>query len=288
MRVLTTIIALYIMLLLTGCGDPAVNLTNTSYNPKIAVEAYMFCGETVKNIKLTRNFALGTPIGNDMYLTPAKNKVSAFINGMALSYDPTTKTYFNDQIVVEYGKTYRLEISAQIDGKDLYTTSTTTTPNKGFTILNKYLGMVKYGTSPADIQFKTSAATDLYIFSIVPDTASIENFIYNNPYQPDIKTSDLEKNFNEFKFKYEILSDLNSYTDSTYLHSLQKYDYWFYSSYTITAYAGDRNFRYYLMTAPNVQEFDGNFHEPIEIFQGDGIGVFASAIRETIRLTIYK
>jgi len=33
---------------------------------------------------------------------------------------------------------------------------------------------------------------------------------------------------------------------------------------------------------------DGNFHEPYPIFEGDGIGVFASAIRETVKFKIAK
>jgi hypothetical protein len=37
-----------------------------------------------------------------------------------------------------------------------------------------------------------------------------------------------------------------------------------------------------------VKEFDGNFHEPVQIFTGDGIGVFASAVRDTVVFNIVR
>ena len=94
--------------------------------------------------------------------------------------------------------------------------------------------------------------------------------------------------FNQYKFRDGEISNLNSYLNISYPFVLNLRDTWFYSSYTIIAYAGDSNFKNYFMTAPAVQEFDGNFHEPIQIFQGDGIGVFASAIRDTIKFTLVK
>ena len=41
-------------------------------------------------------------------------------------------------------------------------------------------------------------------------------------------------------------------------------------------------------TYKNVQEFDGNFHEPRINIQGDGIGIFGSAIADTVFLKVKK
>jgi hypothetical protein len=289
MKLIKSLSLLIILLLFTRCGDPDMNITSSQYEPKIAVEGYLFCGETVKNIRLTRNFALGSYQDmNKLYLTPAENNVVVKINGTALNFDELKKTYFNDQLTVDYGTTYKIEISATIDGKQLTASSTTTTPQKGFSVVNHDLGIIKYRETPLNINFNTSPGTDLYVFSFMADTASIDNFIYDNPYLPNLNKEDILDDFNSFRYEYNLISDIDSYSLKSYLYSVQGYDTWFYSSYTATVYAGDKNFRYYLFTAPNVKESDGNFHEPFQIFEGDGIGVFASAIKETVKFTITK
>ena len=287
---LTRLLSLFaLMLLFIRCGDPDVDITTAKYEPKISVEAYLFCGETVKNIRLTRNFELGKQIDvNKLYLTPISNDVTVTLNGVPLLFNDNNKTYYNDQITVEYGKSYEIDISATIDGKQLYTTSKTTTPQKGFSILQHDLGTAEFKNQSLKIDFKTSPGTDLYIFSFIADTATLGNFIYENPLFPNIDSSEVADNFNTYRYQYSMITDIDSYSGQNYSYKLQSFDFWFYSTYKVTAYAGDRNFRYYLLTAPDVKEFDGNFHEPIQIFDGDGIGVFASAIRETITFRIVK
>ncbi|HUX61030.1 MAG TPA: hypothetical protein VMV32_06945, partial [Ignavibacteriaceae bacterium] len=127
-----------------------------------------------------------------------------------------------------------------------------------------------------------------YVFSIVPDSASLSNFIYNNVFRSNLDSAKIANNFNDYKFRHETLNNINSFTSTAYSITLNVRDTWFYSSYTVIAYAGDENFKDYLITAPSVQEFDGNFHQPVQIFNGDGIGVFASAIKDTIRFSIIK
>jgi hypothetical protein len=259
------------------------------YEPKIAVEAYLFCGETVKDIRLTRNFKLETKIEPDkLNLTPQENMVTVSINGIPLNFDPNKKTYYNDQITVDYDKTYRIEIHAEIDGKQLTASSTTVTPKKGFSVINRELGVFKYKQSKTPIYFKTSPGTDLYIFSIVPDSASVKNFIYNNLYFPNIDTVDIWDDLNGYRFQIESVNDIDSYSSNNYSYELKGYDTWFYSPYTVTVYAGDKNLRYYLSTVMEIQEMDGNFHEPYPVLEGDGIGVFASAIKEVVKFKITK
>jgi hypothetical protein len=271
------------------CGRPGVNISDAGYQPKIAVEGYLYCGETIKEFRLSRNYAIGVPIDSStLYLTPSGNNVIITINGLPLYFDQTTYTYYNSQITIDYNKTYTLAVSAIVDGQNLQTSSTTTTPQKGFTVFNNNLGQFAYAGSPVTVNFKTSLGTDFYVFSIVPDTASTSNFIYNNVLRKNIDSSEVADNFNDYKFRHEFLDNINSGAGLDFSLTLQLQDTWFYSTYTIIAYAGDTNFKDYFLTAPNVEEFDGNFHEPIQIFNGSGIGVFASAIRDTVKFSIVR
>ncbi len=289
MKYIKIFFPLIVSFMIIECGNPGVNVNNAPYEPKITVEGYLYCGESVHDIKLMRNYALGAPVDqSQLYLTPSLNSVSITINGNPLTFDPQTNSYYNSQMYVDYGTTYTLEVFATIDGKKLHTTSTTTTPQKGFTVLDKNLGQFKYNTNPITITFDTSPGTGFYVFSIVPDSASLSNFIYNNVFRSNLDSAKIANNFNDYKFRHETLNNINSYTSTAYSITLNVRDTWFYSSYTVIAYAGDENFKDYLITAPSVQEFDGNFHQPVQIFNGDGIGVFASAIKDTVRFSITK
>jgi hypothetical protein len=289
MKLIRIFAAIVLLVSIAGCGDPVVDINSVKYEPKISVEGYLFCGEAVKDIRIRRNFKIGTRVDSGyLCLTPNENKVTATINGARLNFDPVKKTYYNNQLSIENGKTYQIEIRAEIDGNQLYTSSKTTTPQKGFSVINRDLGTVKYRQSPLEVEFTTSPGTDLYIFSIIPDSAGVKNFIYDNPYLPELDSSDVSDDFNNYRFQANTVADINSYNDNIYCFKVKGYDTWFYSPYTMTVYAGDKNFRYYLFTAQDVKEFDGNFHEPIQIFEGDGIGVFASAIKETVHFRITR
>lgn len=289
MKIIKLIPVAVILLAFISCGDPDVDLTSVQFESKIAVEAFLFCGETVKDIRITRNIKLGTIIEPDkLFLTPQENNAAVTINGIPLNFDRNKKTYYNNEITVEYGKSYRIEIQAEIDGKQLSASSTTITPLKGFSVINHDLGKLKYRDEKTKIDFKTSPGTDMYIFSILADSAGVQNFIYDNPYFPNYNSDDVWDDYNNFRFQLEEVSDIDSYSPDNYTLELEGYDTWFYGPYTVTVYAGDKNLRYYLATATEVQEMDGNFHEPYPIFEGDGIGVFASAIRETVTFTIIK
>jgi hypothetical protein len=288
MKSLVILVFAYLILVIPGCGKPGVDINNSPYNPKITVEGYLYPGQAVSGIKLMRNFPLGNSINvNDLYLTPAGNSLTATINGNVLTFDPKTQTYFNDQIMVDYGKPYTLEVFATIDGAKLHTTSTTITPLKGFSVLNHNLGNFNYGDS-IYVKYVPSPGTGFYSFSIVPDTASTANFIYNNNLRRKLTPTDVANDLNQYEFRYGNVNNIDSYSNLTYSFFITSRNTWFYSSYTVVAYACDENFKDYLLTSPSVQEIDGNFHEPIETFQGDGIGVFGSAISDTVKFSIIK
>ena len=60
------------------------------------------------------------------------------------------------------------------------------------------------------------------------------------------------------------------------------------SRYEIIIYAADTNYSSFLQTFDEVQEDDGNFHEPEFRLEGDGMGYFGSAIADTVALEVIR
>jgi len=286
MKFLNIIIAITVFILLASCGDPQVDITGVSYQQKIVVQGYVYPNEEIKHIRLTRNFPLEATINQeDLILTPSKNSVTISINGIALQFDAQTQTYFTNAITANFGETYLLEVSAIIDGEQLQTTSFTTVPLEGFSLLANDLGTIVYRT-PIEFQFTPSPGTDFYAFSIIPDSASVDNFIYDNPFFPNLEQQDVQDDLNSFRFQFDLLINVDSTPGSTRDYEILGLDTWFYSTYKVIVYAGDKNFKDYVLTASNVQQFDGNFIDPRMYFEGDGIGVFGSAIRDTLTFNL--
>ncbi|MBK6682509.1 MAG: hypothetical protein IPG53_22185 [Ignavibacteriales bacterium] len=48
------------LLFLNGCGDPSVDPLSFSYEPKIVVNAFIYPGEEIKDIVISRNFPLSS------------------------------------------------------------------------------------------------------------------------------------------------------------------------------------------------------------------------------------
>lgn len=287
MKFMKFIIIVLSAVALYSCGDPAVEIEEVKYEPKITVEGYLYPGETVNKIKLTRNFPLETEIDSaNLILTPEKNSVSASINGVQLIFDETNGYYYNNNLLIENDKTYKLQISAVIEGRQLYAESETTTPKTGFKILNKNLGDIKYVQQRAKLQFNPAEGTGFYAFSIRPQNATLDNFIYNNPYIPNLERKDVEEEFNRYIYQMNLIINVNSSPGEIIDYEVRELNTWFYSDYKVIVYGGDENFKDYLLTVNRVQQPDGNFIEPEFHFLGDGIGIFGSAVKDTVTFNL--
>lgn len=276
------------LVILIGCGDPAVDVSDVEYKPKITVEGYVYPGEQIKDIYLTRNYRLGVAIDTtEVFLLPADNEVAATVNGVPLQFDPVTFSYYAN-LMGDYNTSYELRVSAKIDGQVIQTSTVTTTPSSGFHILNNNLGNLTYQEDEVNIEFTPSPGTDFYAFSIRADSTSLENFIYDNPYIPNIDKDELAEDYKDYGYEYDLLINIDSYSNVPIEYEVSGLNTWFYSSYTVYVYAGDKNFKDYMLTARNVQQTDGNFVEPEFHFTGDGIGVFGSAIRDTVTFNLLK
>jgi hypothetical protein len=272
--------------MLISCGDPVVDISGVTYQPKIVVHGYVYPDEDIKKIRIMRNFPLDRAINpRELILTPGGNGVIAKINGVNLQYDPVTQTYYTHNIIAQNGTSYTLEVTAVIDGEQLQTSSITTVPLEGFSLLDTDLGTITY-RDPVSFRFTPSPGIDFYAFSFIPDTANVDNFIYDNPYFPNITRDDVIENLDDFRFQFDVVINANSTPGTVHIYDVHELDTWFYTSYKVIVYAGDNNFKDYVLTASNVQQPDGNFIEPRMYLTGDGIGIFGSAIRDTVTFNL--
>ena len=105
--------------------------------------------------------------------------------------------YIGDDLTIVAGGTYRLEVSAEIDGKQLSTRASTTVPAGGFRIAGISHDNLPYRPRGDDgefvdvkVQIERSPGTTFYLLTAVPAEPSVENFIYDNAFT-DEKPEDL-------------------------------------------------------------------------------------------------
>ncbi|RJP64959.1 MAG: hypothetical protein C4539_13895, partial [Ignavibacteriales bacterium] len=202
--------------------------------------------------------------------------------------------YNGNDLTIENGKSYKLEVEATIDGKNLQTSSTTIVPLNGFFINRLTPDVLKYrltdengNVKKINVSFSPAANASIYGISITALNPTLDNFIYDNAYHNNLDTNDVIEDFDMYKQQMYWLQ--NSKNDASQLDiDVEWHAIWFYTDYRVIIYAGDKNFKDFLLTQQNVQEMDGNFHEPKLHLDGDGIGVFASAIPDTVYFRIIK
>ncbi|MFQ5754141.1 MAG: hypothetical protein ACE5HI_19300, partial [bacterium] len=214
-----------------------------------------------------------------------------------LSYNPDNGyyEYMDENLIIEYGESYTLEVTATIEGQELFAKSTTTVPQAGFEILpaKSVLDSMVYRQRDAsgeltyfEIVFTRSPGTDFYARSLTALDADTATFIYENPFG-EFDVEDVLDDFLDFKRNWGWIQDTPLSPGESSIE-IWWWSTWFYGDYQAIVYAGDKNFRDFLMTFNDVQEMDGNFHEPAFHIEGDGIGVFASAIADTVYFKVLR
>ncbi|MCX6151764.1 MAG: DUF4249 family protein [Ignavibacteriales bacterium] len=283
----------------SACGEGTVDLTQSKYEPKIVVEGYLYPGHQIGDIRISRNMPLNKQVDFEtIVLKDAIVKISDLSDGheYILKYEPSYFTFFVPVYTpVEYGKSYKLEVWATIDGKNLYASSTTKVPEKGLKIVDNPESSLSYREKDTEgnlkkynISFTLSYGAEFYALSVCANLSilSLNNFIYENPYfKPD--TNDIKDNFSRYTNSSYTLQNFNPYAEKLNI-DIEWTSIWFYGKYRAIVYAGDKNFKDFFLTQDNVQEMDGNFHEPKLHIDGDGIGVFGSAVADTVYFTITK
>lgn len=292
-----------IALIVIGCEQPTVELNDDNYEPKIVMEGYLFPGQPVQNIKITRNIPLNTTIDRSaLILDDADVRLTDLSadKTYTLTFDDSAKAYAyrGGDLIIEHGKSYRLAVNASFAGNDLWAASTTTVPQAGFQIIEEgctdsiaYYAVDGFGhIQKPQVQFQRSPGTDFYMFSIVAVDAVVDDFIYPpaNPYvKSDWDEDDVKENFYDLRYSDDGL--INTPLDGGSMnYGIEWMHIMFYGRHRIIAYAGDINMRNYILTYKRVMEMDGNLHEPRFNIDGDGIGVFGSAIADTVYFDVLK
>ncbi|KAA0231013.1 DUF4249 family protein [bacterium] len=294
MNKLNAVMSLVVMML-AACGESNLSITEATYQPKIAVQGILIPGQ-VPQIKISRNFPVNVVIDPaDIAIPNASVTISDAAGARrTLLYNPQTQAY-EAQFDVAYNTTYTLNVEAGIDGRTLHASATTTVPNAGFKILEERsnLGSMVYRQRDAqgnlinfDVVFERSPGTGYYLVSLVALDADTSKFIYDNPFR-ELTAEDVFTDFEEYKYLYYWLQDrpLTPGISNTEILSLFTF---FYSRYRVIIYAADRNFRDFQITHELLQGIDGNYHEPAFHIEGDGIGVFGSAVADTAYFEILR
>ncbi|MBN1406768.1 MAG: DUF4249 family protein [Calditrichaceae bacterium] len=308
MKTIEHILILSLIIFIYSCGKGSVEVENTSYRPKIVIDGYLVPHHKVKNIRITRNFKINENL-NNFSLIPEVNNTTVTITDLqtdivyplsfhrAPEQDRRLENYYweynGDDLLIEYGQRYQLNVTTIIDGKELQASSITKIPEDGFEIININYTELKYREQDENNQSKhfmltinRAPGTTFYVNTIQALNPSKYNYIYNNPYSnPD--SSEVEEDLVDWSYTYDWTQDTPETAGYTNVQMFWPY-FNFYDDYQIITMACDINYKEFLQTYDSVQEEDGNFHEAKYNIQGDGIGVFGSVVMDTLYVKVTK
>jgi hypothetical protein len=283
-----------------ACGETSITIDESTYEPKIVIMGYLYPEMPVTDIKITRNFPIGTVIDKDKVpLRDANVQITDLdVNTsfqLAYNQQQACFEYSGSDLMIDYNKSYELRVDAVVDGEALTAQSVTTIPDKGLTINRdqSVYGDMYYRQkdntgsviSPR-VAYEQSPNTSFYLLSISSTQANIDSFIYENPFGFDIQDAlDGGAKIEDFQYRVRWTRPENI-NDGYSVIEINWFQIWFYGPYRLLLYAGDENFFHFYNTHRNVQEIDGNLHEPIFDIEGDGIGVFGSAVVDTLYLNV--
>lgn len=295
-KLLPVFFYLLMAVMLFSCGRGTISIDSDQYQPKIVVEGYLRPGQAVNNIIIRRNFPLGANLNNlQLHLSDAVVTITDLASGSShpLVFNSETESFRNENPTLEigFGKSYRLNVVATIDGSDLQASAITTVPRAGFSIMGLNHDSLLYRQRDNQdnlidfvATFNRSPGVDFYAANVLAlDAADTSTFIFDNPLGTD--TLDVLENINDYRFSEIELQDTPLTTGISNL-SLFWWAFSFYGEHQVIVFAADSNYRNFYNTYDNIEEIGGNFHEPLLPIEGDGVGVFGSIIADTVYLKV--
>ncbi len=296
-------VLLFLFLLFQSCGKGIIETDVQNYEPKIVLEGYLIPGQDVQEIKVTRNIPLNVAIDrSELVLREATVKLTCLNDSSVYLFEYSPRVpgfhYYKKDLEIIYGKKYRLDVNTSIDGVNVHAWAVTRVPAAGLSIdemrSTDSIGYLQRDETGAlvkpNIVFKRSPQTNFYSFSIVALEADSSMFIYppKNPYLlENVDAKEVQNNLLDYIYSADFIFN-TPLTEGEEIHPLDWFHFRFYGSYRIIVSAGDQNMKDYLLTYKRVYENDGNLHEPVFHVNGDGIGVFGSAVNDTMYLKILK
>ncbi len=287
-----TILPVIAAVLLCACGEGVVKIEPSLYEPKIAVEGFLYPGQPVSDIYITRNFPVDADLTSLNPLLPEAQVSLTDIesgNSFPLSFNPLDLSfhYSGNDLTIQATYSYRLDVQATIEGKEISAHATTTVPQTGLDILGINHEILRYRQKDVAeniidflIDFERSPGTTDYIAAVTALEADTSNFIYDNPFE-EVDAEDVLDDLANWRFDSEWIQDTPA-TAGQSTFQLFWFDFWFYSDYQIVLFAADKNYADFLRTYDDVFEDDGNLHAPVFNIEGDGIGIFGSAVTDTV------
>lgn len=208
---------LSVALLVFSCGGGTVEIDPT-FEPKIVIQGTLFPQQRAQ-VKIMRNFPLGTVVDekNIIVRDARVSIVDESGTSHALTFSVQRQSYeqVGPNLLIDYGKTYTLEVNATIDGQELSAKSTTTVPQAGFEILESksVLDSMVYREKDEkgevklfDIRFNRSPGIDFYAISILAIDAETSTFVYDNPFG-DLDAGDVINDFDDFRYAFNWIQD---------------------------------------------------------------------------------
>lgn len=302
-NIISTLLSI-IAIVISSCGEGIVEVTNDSYEPKIAIEGFLVANQKVDKIRISRNFKLDANL-NRTSLIPDVNQTMVTITDLStnqifhLTFHVSPDNNFDDyywqynfnSLKIEYGKSYRLDVSAVIDGKQLQASATTTVPEPGLKISGLNYNQLKFREKDENgnlkqfkLTFDRSPGTTFYAVTARAMNASMANFIYDHPFFDDEPEDVI---ITDYSYEYGWVQDTPMTAGQSNLDIFWA-NLWFYDTYELIIYASDKNYKEFIQTYNDVQEQDGNFHEPKFNIEDDGIGVFGSMVADTAYIEVLR
>jgi len=304
MKKIKLLLPLLLMTLLFSCGKGIVEVDNDSFEYKIVVEGFLEPGKKVSKIRINRNFRINENLRNAS-LIPEVSRTNVTITDLESDntydlefFDAGTNRledyywqYNGDDLDIDYGKSYRLDVSTDIHRKTLTASAVTTVPEKGFDIVGINHESLTYRQKNEDgeimnfeMTIERSPGVNFYLTTLKALNPQNSEFIFDNPWE-EVKFEDADSV--DWGYEYDWIQNTPK-TAGQQDFEIFWNDIWYYGGYQIIVYAVDENYKEFLQTYNNVQEDDGNFHEPRFSIEGDGIGIFGSVISDSVHINILE
>jgi hypothetical protein len=296
------IIVFIIFLSLLGCGEGIVEIDSKLYEPRLVIYGFLQPEQKIKYISITRNFPLNQIVNQDsLYLKEAEVVITdlELNKSYKLVFNAQTKTFERLDVVVRKGVSYKLSVSAMLDGNLVEASAITNVPNSipvidiarsklaSFNLYEKdENGEYKY----FEVCWKFSSDEDCYVFERTSLNIADSNVIYYWPFDVfDLiqnkygRNSSVKRSVTGCEFIYN-----GRHTKEYYYKKFEVIDFLYWGRQRFTIYAGDINFRDYITKPKEVTDVDGNQFEPKYHIDGKGIGVFGSMASDTVEVMLYK
>jgi hypothetical protein len=233
--------------LLISCGKTTITIDESTYEPKIVIIGYIFPHTPVTNIKVTRNFPIGTTIEKDKVpLRDANVRIKDILKDSTytLVYNNLKSCfeYPGDDLYIDYGNSYEIRVNASIDGQNRAATSMTTLPEQGL-LINRdesIYGDLYYRQKDESgavisprVAYEQSSDAAFYLLSISSTQASQETFVYENPFGFDIQDAlDGGAKIEDFQYRARWTRPENM-GDGFSVIELNWFQIWFYGPYRL-------------------------------------------------------